>query len=74
LAAGGIIRDAAGDLANTGALGKTMMDPSLGYSVVYHLEIGFLFASLVAIGPLVRTIAPSEPENIGKIGLADLPG
>ncbi len=74
LATGGIIRDAAGDLANTGALGKTMMDPSLGYSVVYHLEIGFLFASLVAIGPLVRTIAPSEPENIGKIGLADLPG
>ncbi|MEM8749462.1 MAG: BCD family MFS transporter [Pseudomonadota bacterium] len=74
LASGGVIRDLSGQLAASGALGRTLADPALGYSVVYHLEIGFLFMSLIAIGPLVRAMAPAEPQNIDKIGLAELPG
>ena len=35
---------------------------STGYSVVYHLEIALLFATLVAIGPLVRATARPAPQ------------
>ncbi|MEL6505811.1 MAG: BCD family MFS transporter [Pseudomonadota bacterium] len=73
LASGGIIRDVTGSAALSGAFGSAFRDPALGYSVVYHLEIGFLFASLIAIGPIVRAITPATPQ-IAKIGLADLPG
>jgi len=31
-----------------------LMEPQVGYSVVYHIEIALLFATLIAIGPLVR--------------------
>ena len=74
LAAGGIIRDVTGSLALSGTFGSAFMDPALGYSVVYHLEIGFLFASLVAIGPIVRSFTPDGTQTTGKIGLAELPG
>ena len=33
---------------------KAMANPATGYSVVYHIEIALLFATLIAIGPLVR--------------------
>ena len=55
IALGGGIRDAVSSLASSGALGRALTDPSTGYSVVYHIEIALLFATLVAIGPLVRT-------------------
>ncbi|MEL6750570.1 MAG: PucC family protein, partial [Pseudomonadota bacterium] len=74
LASGGIIRDLSGQFANSGALGTTLMDPAIGYSVVYHLEIGLLFASLVALGPLVRRMTPLEHPSNTKLGLAELPG
>ena len=49
------------------------MTPDIGYSVVYHLEIGLLFLTLVILGPLVRTrIVTTEPRN-QRIGLADFP-
>lgn len=51
---GGTLRDVVGHLASSGVLGTGLSDPSLGYSFVYHLEIGLLFATLVALGPLVR--------------------
>jgi BCD family chlorophyll transporter-like MFS transporter len=54
VAAGGLIRDGVSLLANSGALGAGMDLPSTGYSVVYHIEIYLLFATLIAIGPLVR--------------------
>ncbi|WP_082494393.1 MULTISPECIES: BCD family MFS transporter [unclassified Methylobacterium] len=54
IAASGILRDVASHLAESGALGETLNDPATGYLVVYHLEIALLFATLVAIGPLVR--------------------
>ena len=62
VAAGGLIRDAVSALAVKGALGPGMATNSIGYSFVYHCEIGLLFATLIALGPLVRrarrTVAP----------------
>ena len=59
VAAGGLIRDGVSVLATTGTLGEAMASPATGYSVVYHIEIALLFATLIAIGPLVRrTMVP----------------
>ena len=54
IAAGGFIRDIFGAWAMSGALGPGMATPFAGYSFVYHVEIGLLFLTIVAIGPLVR--------------------
>ena len=54
VASGGLIRDGVSALAQSGALGTAMAQPSTGYSFVYHCEIGLLFATLVALGPLAR--------------------
>jgi BCD family chlorophyll transporter-like MFS transporter len=54
VAAGGLIRDGVGFLATNGVLGQAMAGPAVGYSFVYHIEIYLLFATLIAIGPLVR--------------------
>ena len=53
-ALGGLIRDGVSMLAARGSLGEALSGPSIGDSVVYHIEIGLLFVTLVAIGPLVR--------------------
>ncbi|RYF40942.1 MAG: MFS transporter, partial [Comamonadaceae bacterium] len=74
IAAGGVLRDGISALAAQGALGPALTSPSIGYSFVYHLEIALLFATLVALGPLVRP-APRPPAGPGtRFGLADLPG
>jgi len=74
VALGGAIRDIVHQLAMTGRLGEGLMTPDIGYSVVYHLEIGLLFLTLAVLGPLVRlrplTETPHTPE---RIGLADFP-
>jgi BCD family chlorophyll transporter-like MFS transporter len=54
VAAGGLVRDGISFLASTGLLGEAMDVPAVGYSFVYHIEIYMLFATLIAIGPLVR--------------------
>jgi len=76
IALGGAIRDGVNHLAMSGTLGEALALPSTGYSVVYHLEIALLFATLIALGPLVRlsSLKPRTdiPES-GKIGLADFP-
>ncbi len=59
VAGGGLLRDGVAALAQTGRLGPALADPATGYGVVYTLEIGLLFATLVAAGPLVRTPAPA---------------
>jgi BCD family chlorophyll transporter-like MFS transporter len=51
---GGAIRDVITQVTATGAFGVGMNVPFAGYSVVYHIEMLFLFITLVAIGPLVR--------------------
>jgi len=70
IALGGVIRDAAAGLAASGALGPVVQGPAFGYTVVYHLEILFLFIALAAIGPLAgyRAAAAAEP-----FGLPEFP-
>jgi BCD family chlorophyll transporter-like MFS transporter len=68
---GGTIRDVVGHLATSGVLGTGLSDPSLGYSFVYHLEIGLLFATLAALGPLVR-LRPLPEQNDQTSGDARL--
>lgn len=74
VALGGAIRDGVAALAAAGALGPAMAGPAVGYSVVYHIEIALLFATLVAIGPLVRS-ARNEPvpPSATRFGLAEFP-
>jgi BCD family chlorophyll transporter-like MFS transporter len=73
IAIGGALRDIINGAATSGALGEALASPATGYSVVYHLEILLLFATLVALGPLVRFASNSPSGAAGKIGLADLP-
>jgi BCD family chlorophyll transporter-like MFS transporter len=54
IAFSGCAYDAVSTLAAQGVLGEALTDPATGYAVVYSIEIILLFATLVAIGPLVR--------------------
>ncbi len=75
VAFGGFLRDAVGHLAMSGRLGEALATPASGYSFVYHLEIGLLFVTLVALGPLVRTriLHPQPEQGNTRIGLAEFP-
>jgi len=75
VAAGGILRDLINALATSGQLGDALSGAGTGYSFVYHLEIGLLFATLIALGPLVRSWDIDHATNSKRtgIGLADLP-
>jgi BCD family chlorophyll transporter-like MFS transporter len=74
IALGGTIRDTVNAVATSGRLGEGLATPATGYSVVYHLEIAILFATLIALGPLVRIAFQPQPNQAGgKIGLADFP-
>ncbi|NNU79370.1 PucC family protein [Halovulum dunhuangense] len=74
IALGGTLRDGFATLAQTGSLGPAFSAPHTGYTFVYHLEIGLLFLTLVAIGPLVRTGRVPTPDPRGaKLGLAEFP-
>jgi MFS transporter, BCD family, chlorophyll transporter len=55
IALGGALRDVVSHLADAGKLGSALADPATGYSFVYHIELGLLFITLIAIGPLVRS-------------------
>ncbi len=72
---GGTARDAINHAAAQGHLGPALEAPQIGYSVVYHTEIGLIFLTLVALSPLVRfRRAPlTEPRETAGIGLADFP-
>ena len=64
IAAGGLIRDGVGAMAQAGRLWPTLDNAATGYGIVYMLEIGFMFATLIAIGPLVRpTYAASRLQH-----------
>ncbi len=56
VAAGGLLRDGIGLLADAGRLGPTLAVPATGYVAVYVLELALLFVTLVAVGPLVRAV------------------
>ena len=72
---GGGLRDVVGALGQAGHLGPGLMAQDIGYSVVYHLEIGLLFVTLAVLGPLVRNriVTPTESTTRTRIGIAEFP-
>jgi BCD family chlorophyll transporter-like MFS transporter len=56
IATAGILRDWINAIATAGRMGDALNSPATGYGVVYTVEILLLFATLVAIGPLVSRI------------------
>lgn len=77
IALGGGLRDWINSAAISGSLGEALNTPATGYSFVYHLEIGLLFVTLAALGPLVRLVraetTPETQKGAARIGLADFP-
>jgi BCD family chlorophyll transporter-like MFS transporter len=73
IALGGGVKDGFTALAESGALGPVFRDPSVAYGVVYHTEIALLFATLIAIGPLVRSADPLRANPSTRFGLAEFP-
>ena len=71
VAAGGLIRDGVSSLAEAGTLGPGLASPATGYVAVYTLEIALLFATLIAVGPLVRVGGAEQPDAAPRYGLAD---
>jgi len=74
VAGGGVIRDAFTALASDGHLGVALSNPATGYSIVYHIEIALLFATLAVIGPLVRSRHTVAPRQQMQFGIAEFPG
>jgi len=73
VAAGGWLRDLVSGVALSGGLGPVLNYPGVGYSAVYHLELVLLFATLAAIGPLVRDLRAQGGDR-RNFGLAEFPG
>lgn len=73
VAAGGAMRDVVNGLSEAGLLGPALSGADAGYSFVYHIEIGLLFAALVAIGPLARHAVRHSSPPATKFGLAEFP-
>ena len=74
IALGGALRDVMADLAAQGRLGPALIGADTSYLIVYHVEIALLFATLAAIGPLVRTAGNTSRQTPAHLGLADFPG
>ncbi|MGR3564424.1 MAG: PucC family protein [Heliomarina sp.] len=75
IAIGGTLRDVINTQALAGHLGAGLNSASTGYSFVYHIEIGLIFVTLAALGPLVRSAIRPAPLSATptRIGLADFP-
>lgn len=69
---GGSVRDLVNRYALNGAWGDGVSSAATGYSVVYTIEIGLLFITLIALGPLVRTFTLTNREP-AKLELAEFP-
>lgn len=69
IAVGGIGRDLIGGAAAGGAFGSTLATRATGYGAIFVLEVVLLFATLVALGPLVRR----EIAAPGRFGLSQFP-
>ncbi|WP_058556928.1 PucC family protein [Thiohalocapsa sp. ML1] len=73
VAFGGALRDLIGMFAAEGVFGPVLMGPAVGYAVVYHLEIVLLFATLIAIGPLVTHGGGNGARSSSRFGITELP-
>jgi BCD family chlorophyll transporter-like MFS transporter len=70
IALGGAVRDGVTSLAVHGSLGPALTGAATGYGAVYQIEIVLLFATLVAIGPLVRSGTKAAPAASTEYELA----
>lgn len=68
IAFSGIVNDLGSNWAVSGALGEALADPVTGFTMVYSTEILLLFATLVAIGPLVRTTKTTNDAGSPRLG------
>ncbi len=73
IAFGGALRDVITLFAAEGVFGPVLMGPAVGYATVYHLEILLLFATLIAIGPLVSHGGGNAARSSSRFGIAELP-
>jgi BCD family chlorophyll transporter-like MFS transporter len=75
MAVAGLMRDALGAYRAAGGFVGLLDDPSMPYGMVYLTETVLLFATLVALGPLVRLVRSGAIRRApdGEFGLADLP-
>jgi BCD family chlorophyll transporter-like MFS transporter len=69
----GFIRDGVGVLAARGVLGEALDQPAVGYMFVYHIEILLLFATLVALGPLVNVALPRATRPAASMNFVGSP-
>lgn len=69
----GLLRDMLSAASASGALGPALADRATPYTVVWHIEIGLLFATLVALGPLVRRSTHSQDGAARPFGLQEFP-
>ena len=75
IAMGGGLRDSIGAYALQGGFGPVFQAPAFGYGFVYLIEIAVLFATLIALAPLVRVdlFSPKSNTDTARMGLADFP-
>jgi BCD family chlorophyll transporter-like MFS transporter len=75
IAIGGGLRDVAGNWGMAGKLGTALVSPAFGYACVYMTEIIILFATLIALAPLVRVtlFRQQAAAKTTRLGLADFP-
>jgi BCD family chlorophyll transporter-like MFS transporter len=69
IALSGAVNDLGAALAASGALGEALVTPATGFAMVYAIEIVLLLATVVAIGPLVRSPRPARDAQIGGFDL-----
>ena len=74
IAFSGIVCDLANNLAAQGAFGEALANAATGYSIVYGIEICLLFATIVAIGPLVRSDDAQRRREPTGFDLVTTPG
>lgn len=72
-ATGGILRDLVMTMAAAGVFGDALQWPALGYDIVYALEIILLFATLIALFPLVMRPEDARVNPGSKIRLDHMP-
>ena len=75
IAVGGGLRDISGAYAMAGHFGSALQSAVTGYACVYLIEIIILFATLLALAPLVRVtlFTPQSKANAARLGLVDFP-
>ena len=75
IAVGGILRDLVNKIALSGYLGSTFENNSIGYIFVYHLEILFIFITLIVLGMLSQEINKRKIKDHDQksFGLTEIP-